>query len=215
MVDGLKAAAAFTVVWVGAVVVVAVAPVVSLVAVPIFALKALPKWVEHRSLYNRTLTGGSRAKFGRIEGQDYTRWDGKAVTQIKTNPTWQERMHELIDAYVHGQNDDSFEEDSRKQAVDSPFQTQEDLDWLKREFSRREKKDLLDSDLKMLRAFSKAIIPIVGVIWALLSETGMGGACEMGCRVCRMGDSLEDTHWGWREAIKFHQKTILNKLSNS
>lgn len=215
IVEGLKDAAAFTVAGVGAVVVVAVAPVVSLVAVPIFALKSLHQWVEHRSLYNRTLTDGSRAKFGRVEGQDYTRWDGKAVTQIKTNPTWQERMYELIDEYVHGQKDHSFKNVSSKQAVDNPFQTQDDLSWLKREFSRREKKDLLNSDLKMLRAFFKALIPIVGVIWVFFSETGMGGASEMGCRVCRLGMmGGKDTHWGWRGAIKFHQKTISNKLSN-
>lgn len=214
IVDGLKTAAICTVVGLGVLIVVTAAPVVSLIAMPIFALKAIPHWIEHRSLYNRTLTHGSRVKFGRVEGQDYTRWDGKAVTQIKTNPTWQDRMHELIDEYVHGQKDYSFR-DSSKQGVDSTFQTQDDLDWLKQEFTRREEKDLLDSDLKMLRAFSKALIPIVGLYWVLSSEIGMGGACEIGCRVCMMGGDSEDTHWGWRQAIEFHQKTILNKLSSS
>lgn len=189
---------------------VAVTPVISLVAVPIFALKALPQWVEHRSLYNRTLTNGSRAKFGRVEGQDYTRWDGKPITQINTNPTWQERMHELIGAYVHGQEDSEFERDPSKQATNSPFHTQDDLNWLKREFTRREKKDSLDSDLKMLRAFSKALIPIAGVIWVLFSELSMGGACEMECRGCMMGG---DTHWGWKKAINFHQNILSKKLS--
>lgn len=216
IVKGLTIAATLTVVGLGAIVVVAVAPLVSLVVAPIFALKALPEWIIHRSLYNRTLTDGSRAKLGRVEGQDYSRWDGKTVTQIQSNSTEQERMHELIGAYVHGKEDDSFKTDSSKQAVDSPFRTQEDLKWLKKEFSRREIKDLLDSDLKMLRAFSKALIPVVGAFWVLFSETDMGGASNLTCRVCMMGGSdSEDTHWKWREAIKFHQKILSNNLSHS
>lgn len=214
IVGGLKAAAALTVVGVGAVVVIAVAPLVSLVAIPIFSLKALSHWDEHKSLYNQTLTNGSRAKFGRVEGQDYTRWDGKAITQIKTNPTWQERMHELIGVYIHGQKEDFYENYCKGQA-DSPFQTLDDFNWLEREFTRREKKDLLDSDLKMLRAFSKALIPIVGVFWVIYSETSMSGASEVGCRVCMMGRDSENTHWGWKRAILFHQETISEKLRDS
>lgn len=219
IVDGLKEIAKFTVtipiIATGVVIGMAVAPLVSLVAVPLFALKALPRWIEHRSLYNRTLTHGSRAKFGRIEGQDYTRWDGKAMAQMNTPPTWQERMHELIGEDIHGQKDVSFETDPNKQAADNPFQTQDDLDWLKREFIRREKKDLLDSDLKMVRAFSKALIPIAGVIWVLSSELRVGGACQLECPVCATGDSSEDTHWEWERAIRFHQKFLSDKLSKS
>lgn len=214
IIESLQVASVCSVIAVGAVVATILAPVVSLVAVPIFALKALPQWIEHRSLYNRTLTDGTRAKFGRIEGQDYTRWDGKAITQEKTNPTWQERMHELMDAYVHGQKDASFSYHF-EQAEDCPLQTKEDLNWLKREFTRREKKDRLDSDLKMLRAFSKALILIAGVIWVLFSETAIGGASQMGCPVCMLGGDSEDTHWNWKEAILFHKKALSQKLKNS
>ena len=97
-------------------------------------------------------------------------------------------------------------------AADSPFRTQEDLQWLNREFSRREKKDLLDSDLKMLRAFSKALIPIIGVIWVLFTELSSGGASEYGCRVCMMGREAENTHWGWITAIDFHKRSLEHRL---
>lgn len=218
IVDGLKEAAETlsmlglkaTLVGVGFV----VAPFVSLVAVPIFALLSIRQFVKHRSLYTQTLTDGSRAKFGRVEGQDYTRWDGKAISRLTMNPTWQERMHELIGSYVHGQADDSFKREPSKQALDSPFKTQEDLNWLKREVTRRETKDGLDFALKMLRAFSKTLIPLVGVIWVLFSETGMGGASQIGCRGCMMANS-EYTHWTWARAIKFHQITLSSKLPNS
>jgi hypothetical protein len=56
--------------------VILVTPLVSLVAVPVFAALALYHWNQHRSLYNQTLTDGKRAKFGRIEGQNYTHWNG-------------------------------------------------------------------------------------------------------------------------------------------
>jgi hypothetical protein len=214
IIDGFKAAGVMAIMGAGTIVVMTVAPLVSLVAVPIFTIIALSQWVKHRSLYNRTLTNGIRSKFGRIEGQDYTRWDGKAVVQIKTNPTWQEQMHELMNAYVHGKNHRNFEIDT-KQVIDYPFQTKEDLDWLNREFSRRKKKDLLDGDFKMLRAFSKALIPIAGVIWVLFSEIGAGGASSLGCSVCMLGADSEDKHWGWKEAIDFHEKILLRKLYNT
>ncbi len=214
IVDGLKLAGLGVVLGVGAVVGVALAPMVSLVAVPIFALKALPKWIEHGTLYNRTLTDGRRAKYGRIEGQDYTRWDGKAVSQVKSNPTPQDRMHELINKYVHGQKKSPCKLTVSQQALDCPFKTGNDLTWLKSEFTRREIKDLLDSDLKMLRAFSKALIPLAGVFWVLYSETGMGGASQIGCSVCMTGGKASESHWGWQKAINFHKQalsTILGK----
>lgn len=190
---------------------VAIAPVVSLVAIPIFAFKALPQWFEHRALYNRTLTNGSRAKFGRIEGQDYTRWDGKAISSVLTKPTWQERVHEQLGLYFHGQEDDSFRKN--EQITDNPFQSKDDLDWLNKEFIRREKKDLLDSDLRMIRAFAKALIPIVGFIWVLFTELSTGGASNLTCTVCEKGWNTSDKHWEWRKAIKFHQARLSSKLA--
>src|SRR5262245_28557711 len=120
----LKTAGACVVTEVVAVAVFSIAPVVSLIAIPIFALKALSHFVEHRSLYHRTLTNGSRAKFGRVEEEDYTRWNGKAVVQIDTNP--QDRMHELNDVYIHGLG--NF---PSTPATDSPFQNVAGKEWLK------------------------------------------------------------------------------------
>ena len=108
IVHSMQVAAAVTALAAGAVVVTAVAPFVSAVAVPVFAIKAYLHWNEHRPLYNRTLTNLTREKFGRIAGQDYTRWDGKAVDQMNTKPTWAERMHEAIGSYIHGSQDSSF-----------------------------------------------------------------------------------------------------------
>jgi hypothetical protein len=75
----------------------------------------------------------------------------------------------------------------------------------------------------MLRAFSKALIPIAGLIWVYFSELDIGGASEIGCRTCRMaftafmenGDDPRKTHWEWREAITFHQRILSDKLSHS
>ena len=194
-----------------ATVVIAVAPLVSAVAVPVFAIKSLLRWNEHRSLYDRTLTNLTREKFGRVAGQNYMRWDGKAIDPVNANPSEAEKMHEAIGSYVHGYKDRSFKDPIREKA-DSPFQTKEDLEWLNREWVRKEKEDLLDGDLKMLRAFSKALIPLIGVIWVLFTELSIGGASEIGCRVCMMGDEVEDTHWGWKEAITFHRNHLQRKL---
>lgn len=140
------------------------------------------------------------------------RWDGKAINQVNTKPTWAERMHEAMDSYVHGAPTSSFRDMVNEEAADSPFRTPEDLQWLNFEFTRKEKKDLLDGDLKMLRAFSKALIPVIGIIWVLFTELSPGGASEMGCRVCAMGSKAEETHWNWREAINFHRTSLRCRL---
>lgn len=190
-----KVAGGIIVVSGASIIVCALAPVVSLVALPIFALKALPNWIEHKSLYNSTLENGKRAKYGRIEGQDYTRWNGKA--RVKVVASEKDRLHELLNSYSHGRMD--------KEKATTTFNTSEDFDWLKREYRRREAEDLLNDDLKMIRAFAKALIPVAGVLWVLNSETGLGGASSMGCTVCQMGGELDDnSHWGWKEAITHH-----------
>ncbi len=209
----VETAVCMTVAATAAVVATAAAPFVSVVAVPIFAFKASLNWFAHRSLYNRTLTNLNREKFGRVVGQDYTRWDGKAVNPVNTNPTDVEKMHEAIGFYFHGAPDSTFSYKVDKEAADSPFRTQEDLDWLNREFTRKKKEDLLDSDLKMLRAFSKALIPVAGFIWVLFTELSLGGACQIGCTVCMRGEiDAEKTHWEWQEAINFHRNSLQRRL---
>lgn len=210
--DGIKIATAAIVAFAA----VGLAPLVSVIAVPVFAAKALLHWNEHRSLYNRTLTDFGRAKFGRIGGQNYMRWDGKNFQQSIPNASQIDKIHEVMGSYLHGSPDAKFRYDPSAETQDSPFKTPEDLAWLTREFQRKEKEDLLDNDLKMLRAFSKALIPIIGVIWVLYTEFSVGGASEMGCRGCLMGGpDAENAHWGWREAIRFHSKSLIRRLEIS
>ncbi len=211
-----KNALQFTAAVAGAVVVVALAPLVSLVALPIFAAKAAWHWREHASLYSQTLNHkGAREQFGRVEGQDYTRWDGKATSLAQINLNNIEKRHEALGLYVHGAKTTPRQNYFSKEDVPaSPFTTEEDLRWLNREFARKEKQDLLDSDLRIVRAIAKGLIPLIGVIWILATELDFGGASEMGCRVCMMGGD-EDTHWSWRDALVFHKGNLQAKLANS
>lgn len=185
-------------------------PFLSLGAIPFYAIRAIPKWIAHRSLYKKTLTNQSREKFGRIKGQDYTRWDGKAVIQAKKIPTHIERMHEALGEYFHGAEDDSFEA-----ASDSPFKTLEDVEWLKLELERLGKKYSLNYDLGKLRAFSKALIPIIGVIWVVFSETRPGGGSEFGCRYCGLDHNWLAVHWSFEAAIDFHIRSIQQRHDQS
>ncbi len=184
-----------TAVVVGAVVVAAVAPFVSAVALPIFAIKALPKWIEHKELYAQTLYDGTRVKYGRVEGQDYTNWYGQAKANVV--PTDKDRLHELLNSYVH----------RKVEGIpnSTTFNTVDDIVWLDKEVKRREVEDSLNEDLKMIRAFAKALIPIAGILWVLATETGAGGASTMGCTVCMQGGD-EDKHWSWQEAINYHKR---------
>lgn len=193
----------------------AVAPLVGLVAAPIFAIKSLPMWIQHNALYKKTLTilpgknAPAREKFGRVPGQDYTRWDGK-ISPLPISPQEAAKMeqHELINEYVHGLKSYPI-----NVSPDSAFKTKDDLDWLDKEYTRLQKKDLLDGDWKTLRVFAKAIIPIVGVLWIVATETLIGGASQVECPVCTMGGNAEDTHWGWATAIDFHRKDLKGRLS--
>lgn len=189
-----------------------VVPAVSLVALPIFAFKSTKQWLEHRSLYNQTLDSrGFRVRFGRVEGQDYTRWDGKMSDQVRdSNELEQALLHDLLNKYAHG-GEIGFRTDQTKWPPDSAFATQKDLDWLAIEIVRKEKEELLDSDLKMLRLFAKLLIPVVGIFWALNSER----RCCIIPRPIPKGrnrDKRQDTHWEAREAIRFHQQVLFAKL---
>lgn len=215
--DCLKTAQKIAVIGITTAFTIVVAPIVSLVAIPIFACKSLIQWLEYKPLFNRTLFNGSRAIFGRVEGQDYTRWDGRVTSLIETDPKQQKRIHLInsIGVYIHCKGNQNLH------AIDSPFQTQEDLNWLDQEFSQRKKQELLDSDLRMLRAFCKALIPIVGVFWAFFTETNIGGGFEIGCRRCTLAFFMREEHnddksyWEWRKAIDHHKKILANKLNQT
>lgn len=180
------------------------APAVSLIALPIFALKAAVRGAIHYSLYRDTLTDGKRAPYGRVDGQDYTRFDGMPKGGEKTKS---DHLHERAGLYPDGRKSTP----STKDPVTSPFSTQEDLEWMGKEIKRREVKDLLNSDLKMLRAFAKALIPIAGLIWVVNTETKFGGASSVECAGCMLGTSSDD-HWDWKEALEFHQSKLTTAL---
>lgn len=227
------------------------APIVSLIAVPIIASRALLHQNQYHRLYDQTLTNGIRAKFGRIEGQNYTRWDGidhaKPNKNLKGTPNSiqkvqykiqknlyeikisEERHYELRDelylvrAYAHGNKDREFLNNSSTYlSMNCPFQTQEDLNWLKKEFTRREKEDLLKSDLKLLRIFTKMIIPLHGIISNRTCEVYEENSilAKMGVVGVRRDINVhqpywnENEHWHWKEAILFHEKILSAKLNS-
>ena len=155
-------------------IVAAIAPVVSAIALPIFVGRSIKHAVEHSIQYEKTLTvEKTREKAGRVKGQDYTRWDGKA---IERQQRWGEPICEEREYYYHGYTGKTFyhqgsSEDQRTpRAEDCPFTTPEDWAWLDAEYARREIKETLESDLGFMRAFGKALIPVVGVIWVYTTE---------------------------------------------
>jgi hypothetical protein len=196
------------------------APVVSLIAVPIFAVKSLIKWIDHSKAFKATLgTDQTRASFGRIKGQDYTKWDGKEiVAQVKLEPSKADLMHAAVGKYMHGSQDRTFEEDVYDGgSIETPFDSQEDMAWLKKEITRREKEELLDTDFKVLRASMKLLIPVVGFIWVAFSETAPGGASTLGCQTCMMSGldtKSKAKHWGWHSAISYHEKNYSNRVKS-
>ena len=195
----------------------ALSPLVSIVALPIFCAMASYHWVKLSYLSWGHL---SSEKYGRIRGQDYTRWDGKSVTILDKEQLEVEQMHAEIGEPLHGRDDFNFIDILRRNCppIDYPFKTEKDLNWINREVCRREAKDWLEMDLKMLRAFSKALIPFFGVIWVLQSEVlAFKGACFIGCRVCAIGSNseVEDKHWSWDQALDFHRKLLSISLHKS
>lgn len=194
----------------------ALSPIVSVVALPIFSAMASYHWLK--STYY-SWGHQNTEKYGRIKGQDYTRWDGKSVRPLNKEQSKIERMHAEIGEHLHGREDKNFIDILRSNTppFNYPFKTEEDLNWLNREVCRREAKDWLGTDLKMLRAFSKALIPFIGLLWVLKTEVlASDGACFIGCRVCMSGGmDAEDKHWSWDDALTFHQKLLSISLHKS
>lgn len=184
---------------------VVAAPIVSLVAIPVFALKALSKCIDHQKLYKQTLTNQTREKYGRIPGQDYTRWDGKEVVK-NLSPTV--RKHESMGEYFHGLEKNPFQE----HAADNPFSTIEDKKWLALEHRRLQVKELMGNDLKMIRKFAKALIPLIGLIWVACTEVNTRrGASQFRCRACVTGDGHQK-HWSRGKSISYHINALGQKL---
>lgn len=71
----------------------------------------------------------------------------------------------------------------------NPGYTKNDLSRLKHEQKRLNHENQAIELLKWSRGLAKCIIPVVGPIWALLSEINMGGSIPLGCQGC--GDHFE------------------------
>lgn len=186
IVDGVVHASTFLAKATCVVVGVAVAPLVSLVALPIFAAKAAYAEFQLRKLP----TQHSNEMYGRIQSQDYTHWDGKATTK-KTK--WLAKTSEALHDHRHMKDDFP-----KNPAEDCTFKTKEDLEWLKNEYILLKRND----HLKIVRHASKALIPIAGVIWAILSEVGEYDFA-----------GKTNPKWSNKDALDFHIKNLSKKLN--
>ena len=177
---------------------VSIAPVVAVVATPFLAIKTLfTHYRYHKFCKNAKVDSASRT-FGRIAGQDYTRISGTYLDEISNSNSNQ--IHASLGSYPKG----------KKSQEPSPFQTQQDLDWLKTELLRRSKEGDLNFHLKLSRVFAKAIIPIAGVFWAV-SEVSSQAPSSMGCAGCMSG--AMQTHWHWADALRYHIRDLEERLS--
>lgn len=184
----------------------AVAPLVSLVALPILGSRSLYHFYQERYFYKQTLNKiGQRAPCGRTKKQDYRQWNGKALPYSKVSFDEVNRLK----VYEHGSQDDAFLSTTSPSISFSEF---EDLQWLQREFKRKKAQDHLDTDLKMIRIFAKALIPVIGLSWVLLTENWLLLIENIFTKALNKKPDPthkkhEDTVWTWEEAIQFHLKT--------
>ncbi len=190
-----KSIAGCTVCFVVGAAAITIIPLVSVVALPILGIQAAIKKLQYNVLYNKTITDCTRQPFGRITGQDYTRWDGKATNEPQT-------ANEL---YKHG-CDDMHALQANVQAidaVDNPFKSIEDAKWLTLESARREKLDSLMDSLDKIKIVAKCIIPIVGLVWAFP---------DLKWHPVNYADTRFKEEWGWNAAINFHQESLARRL---
>jgi len=181
---------------VGAAAAVTLIPVVSLVALPILGIKAAITKLQYNFLFNKTVTDCTRQPFGRIAGQDYTRWDGKSTNETQTEKLIYKHGHE--DMHVLQANIQAID------AADNPFKTIEDAKWLTLEAARREKLDSLMDQLDRIKLVAKCIIPIVGLVWVFP---------DLKWHPINYADTRFKEEWGWKAAITFHQESLARRLA--
>lgn len=176
-------------------------PVIGLVALPIFAGKIIYYGIKYLYLSGRTIT--NQTKFGRIQGQDYTKWNGKQIQNLNNNQTKNELIQNQVGNYLSGKDGMSFIEalTEKNLPIETAFTNKKDLQWLDKEFERRKVKDLLDASLTTLQISCKALIPIIGIFWIL--------------KTMKLNVNLDCKHkyWHWTSAIDFHRKNLLKKLN--
>jgi hypothetical protein len=183
---------------------VVVTPLLSVVMLPISTVGAALLSLQHRNLYNKTLTNLTREPFGRIQGQDYTRWDGRAEPRFVSK---EEHAHAQKGIYVHGVSGNKF-----KPSADSPFRTQDDLDWLNREFDRRIAKERVDDCWASAGLSLRGLIPVIGFIWLCKITVRLSMAGSTPCSTCYLKGTLNLDHWKWSHAINFHREHLKQRL---
>lgn len=183
---------------------VAIAPLVSLVALPIFTFNTLYSYVGYKKLYNiRKL---NPFEFGRIQGQDYTQWNGK-TPDIK----FQKLSYD--GRFYHGSEDARF---INYFFQNNAFKTQEDLEWLKKEREFVIVKSDFESIKIKTRVFFKTLFPVIGIIWVLFTENlPFSRGCEKikcTCNDCEDNDQYKD--WSIDEALDYQQSNLTKYLKN-
>lgn len=179
---------------------IALVPAVSIVALPIFAIKAIPTWLKHRTLYAKTLTNGTRARFGRINGQDYTRTNGRVTQQDNSQLTEGDRFHLSMGKFPCGKPDEPGRTPS--------FNTNEDYNWLQREFDRLPQEKLLVQDLTIVLAFACGLVPLIGPLLLL------GVLSPSDSEVC-MDPGDGKPHWSKKRAVEFHlDKALRGRMAS-
>lgn len=192
-------------------VVMPIAPLVSSIALPICIIVGFIYYIQHKILYNKTLTDGKREMFGRISDQDYTKWNG-VKDKNKKELTPKERGYNSRGYYRYGFDDKTLEtlvNESDKNGIFT-FRTKDDLEWLKLESKRVKKQQSYERYFKISRAFGKALIPIIGVIWVSKTELDAGKAFDF---INIFGIITPGSlYWKINQALDFH-KIVSKNLS--
>ncbi|MBA3957619.1 MAG: hypothetical protein H0X51_04385 [Parachlamydiaceae bacterium] len=182
-----------------------VTPFVAVVALPIFAIKACLDIRAYKPLYKQTLdSNGKRIRFGRVEGQDYTKWNGKCDNDDKLpigshGTSWDEGL-----SVTHGlRTYPTFTQEG------NPFEGQDNIKWLENEKVRLEQKVRVDFSLKWLKASAKGLIPIIGFIWAAYEVNKVKQASRSGCNQCQYDGRREALHWSRKDAVRFHLEQLI------
>lgn len=181
-----------------------------MIATPIFATKALVEHLSCKRAYSQTLENGKRELFGRVAGQDYTKWTGQedALAILTTS------KYLSIEGYhPHGKKIaieyDEFEEELTPQQKNNPFSTEADKKWLQAELLYRNEEAKRNKTIMLTKVCALAIIPIVGFAAALytLGKTSKTSATDAFAK--------KHTHWNYKTAISHHIKNIDEQLKNS
>lgn len=199
------------------------AVVLTPVIAPLVAVTCTGRYCFHSiQLSKRAQNHLSNGTNGRLPGQDYTKWNGQTQSISNQETSTFDREGEEIGYYHCGVDREEIKAAIRDGSypTDSPFNNEEDLNWLNREYAVRTARDALDSDLDLLRICAKAMIPILGLIWIAYTEVDWTRDLNKkydykwnDSRVNRLTGKTGSYYWHWRKAIEFHRTSLKEKLS--